>query len=201
MNGGKAERAEESLRWGWKERLQRPLRMTFSLRLRVCVWRHVCVCVQLFWIKSAARGYEMDATGAQKVEAETASALTLSRHSHFLLRLHHQKWDRGEKRRRDHICENTLRNPPAPVSLSQYMMHVALSKKACECVGEGERESERELLPLYMQIKNVNRSIVFQCLTCSPLGKMPEAALSVHVPFSQNDDAGEKKKKAAFNVN
>ena len=57
-----------------------------------------------------------------------------------------------------------------------------------------------------MQIKNVNRSIVFQSLTYSPLGKMPEAALSVHVPFSQihlrvNDDAGKKKKKAAFNVN
>lgn len=110
-------------------------------------------------------------------QKRTAFALTLSGHSYFLPRLHQQKWDPKRERSRDHICENTLRNTPAPVSLLQCMMHVALSKSMWMC----QRETVKET-----------------CSVFKSLCKMPKVQCTHYISWIHpqvNDGAW---KKAAF---
>lgn len=69
-----------------------------------------------------------------------------------------------------HICENTLRNTPAAVSLLQSMMHVALSKSMWKCQREWDTVKETYFLFEWRLIMKI-------CLQCFSL------KLRVHITF------------------
>lgn len=111
--------------------------------------------------------------------SQTASTLTLSGHSHFLLLPHYQKRDW-----RENIAKITSVKTHYGSHLLQFPCRSIWSMwpclKTCGHVSSGERQWK---IPLSTQTKNVNRFTVLQSLTRYSLGKMPEVAHTVHITF------------------